>query len=320
MGTGRRTFVTGASGSVGATVCAELLRRGDDVVALVRKVLPLANGCRMFFGDLSRIRDAAAEVMQADSIVHCASPRTDDRMSALREDIIGTANLLDLWQQGSFVFASSQTVYGIPTGVLRETNSVRASGWYDLAKICNEQQAAMIGGTGRRGAGISLRLPLVFAAGHRRRDRQFLPQLYDALIAENTFIFGSELGLETFGSVFIGEDDLGRAFADARSITESGPYNLASGFCTWRELLEELGRQCGYRPRYAVRENTVPAPGEFRVPQSRSFYDCTRFQAASGFRPSQTLMDVIDKFVRAERSASMPCQPDDPCSVSPHTK
>lgn len=300
----RRTFLTGASGSVGSAVCSELVRRGEDVVCLVRKILPPVKGCRLFFGDLTDLRGAAVEIAQADGIVHCASPRTDDRRRVLQEDIEGTAKLLDLWQHGSFIWTSSQTVYGIPTDVLRETSPLSASGWYDLAKICNEQQVQMTAKTGRRGPGISLRLPLVFAAGSRRRDRQFLPQLYDALHAGKVFLFSSEQGFETFGSVFIGEADLGRALVDARSINESGPYNIASGFCTWRELLEELGRQCGHKPKFTVRANTSPGPGEFRLPQSRSYYDCTRFETAIGFRPAQSLSDVIGHFVRAERAVS----------------
>jgi nucleoside-diphosphate-sugar epimerase len=299
-----RTFLTGASGSVGSAVCSELVRRGEDVVCLVRKILPPLQGCKLFFGDLTDLRGAAVEIAQADGIIHCASPRTDDRRRVLQEDIEGTAKLLDLWQHGSFVWTSSQTVYGIPTNALRETNPVSASGWYDLAKICNEQQVHMTAKTGRRGPGISLRLPLVFATGPRRRDRQFLPQLYDALHAGKVFIFGSEDGFETFGSVFIGEADLGRAMVDARSINETGPYNIASGFCTWRELLEELGRQCGRTPQFVVRANTSAGPGEFRLPQSRSCYDCTRFDSATGFRSAQTLADVIGQFVRAERATA----------------
>lgn len=297
----KRVFLTGASGNVGAAVLAELVRRELDVVALVRKTLPAQTGYRPIFGDLAGIRDVAAEVLQADAIIHCASPRTDQRQQALREDIEGTAQLLDLWQGGPFVFASSQTVYGIPQGVLREDDPPVASGWYDLAKICNEQQVQMSAHANGRGAGISLRLPLVFAAGPRRRDRQYLAVLFDALKAGKTFLFGSDEALETIGSVYAGERDLGRAFAAALGVETSGAFNMAGGFCTWRELLETLGRAAGIAPRFLVRADTTAREGEFRLPQSRSFYDCSRFEAATGFAPAETLDDVIAKFVAAER-------------------
>jgi hypothetical protein len=41
--------------------------------------------------------------------------------------------------------------------------------------------------------------------------------------------------------------------------------------------------------------------GEFRMPQSRSFYDCARFEGATGFQPDQTLRDIVVRFVQAER-------------------
>jgi nucleoside-diphosphate-sugar epimerase len=288
----RRVFLTGASGNVGAAVLSELVRRGIEVVALVRKSVPNQQGYRPVFGDLSRVRDLAAEILQADGIIHCASPRTDDRAQALREDIEGTANLLDLWQAGAFIFTSSQTVYGIPKDVLRESDLVSASGWYDVAKICNEQQIHMTAHSGGRGAGVSLRLPLVFPSGPRRRDRQFFAVLFDALMSGKTFLFGSELALETSGSVYIGEPDVGSALVDALGIKATGPYNVAGGFCTWKDLLETLSRYAGVTLKISVRPNLTAGKDEFRLPQSRSFYDCAR----------ESLDDVIERFVRAERS------------------
>jgi nucleoside-diphosphate-sugar epimerase len=293
-------FLTGASGNVGRAALAELVRRGLDVVALTRMTLPDLKGYRPIFGDLGKIHDIAAEVATAGGVVHCASPRTYDRSVVLRQDIEGTACLIDAWTSGPFVFMSSQTVYGIPQQVLREEAALDPGSWYDMGKICNEYQVGMAAAKGDRGAGVSLRLPLVFASGPRRRDRQFLPGLFDALRAGQDFLYGSEEGVETFGSVFIGEEDLGRAVADSLSIVPSGPYNVASGFCTWKDLLETLGRRAGRRPSIRVRTGAAAQDGEFRLPQSRSDYDCARFQRACGFQPRQSLDEIIDRFLRSE--------------------
>jgi nucleoside-diphosphate-sugar epimerase len=293
-------FLTGASGNVGRAALAELLRRGLDVVVLTRRMLPDLKGYRPIFGDLGKIYDISAEVAAAGGVIHCASPRTFDRAVVLRDDIAGTASLLDAWTSGPLVYMSSQTVYGIPKTVLREDAALDPGSWYDMGKICNEYQIGMAAGQGARGAGVSLRLPLVFASGPRRRDRQFLPDLLDALRAGQTFLYGSEESLDTFGSVFIGEEDLGRAIADSLSINQTGAYNVASGFCTWKQLIDTLARHGGIRPSYKIRSGATAQDGEYRLPQSRSAYDCERFHRATGFQPRQSLDEIVDRFLHSE--------------------
>lgn len=292
--------MTGASGNVGQAVLEELIQRGFEVAALMRSRMPNTQGYRPIFGDLGRIQDIAGDVMNATAIIHCASPRSAARQGVIGADIEGTAQLLNAWHTGPFIYASSQTVYGIPSKVLDEDCPVSAGSWYDLGKICNEQQVSMTAEQTSAGPGISLRLPLVFATGARRRDRQFLPGVWDALRAGQPILFGSEEVLESAGSVYIGEKDLGRAVADALTITRSGPFNLAGGFATWKTLLETLAQHAGRQPKYVFRVGAIARPGEFRLPQSRSEYDCTRFVAATAFKPNQSLDEIVAQFARAE--------------------
>ena len=296
---GSRVFLTGASGNVGQSVLRELIARGHDVTALVRTKLPDAKGYRPVFGDLTKIQEIAGEIGGAHAIIHCGSPRSATRQSVIAADIEGTAQLLNAWQDGPFVYASSQTVYGIPAGILTENAPVSAGSWYDLGKICNEQQILMTAET-RPGPGICLRLPLVFATGARRRDRQFLPSVWDALRAGRPFLFESEATLEDAGSIYIGEKDVGRAFADSLSITTSGAFNFAGGFTTWKALLDLLAEHSGQPVKYVFRAGAVPQGNEFRMPQSRSVYDCRRFTEAAGFQPRQSLDEIVVEFARAE--------------------
>jgi len=295
-----RVFLTGASGNVGHAVLAELARREFDIVALVRKEVPDVKGYRPLFGDLECVREFAHEIASVDAVIHCASPRTTRRAAALRTDIEATGQMLEAWGSGPFVYTSSQTVYGIPTGPLVEDAILRPSNWYDIAKICNEYQVALAADGRDIRTGVSLRLPLVFASGPRRRDRQFLPMLFDSLRAGRPFLFGSEEAVETCGSVWIGEEDLGRAVVASLRIGRSGAYNLAGGFCTWRELLECIGRHARLQPTFVVRAGALPNQNEHRLPQSRSDFVCELFQSATRFAASQTLDEVVGKFVGAE--------------------
>ena len=296
----RTVALTGASGNIGAAVLDDLIGRGCQVIAVTRSALPEREGLRQVIGDLTRPATVADDILSAEAVIHCASPRSDERRIALDEDVQATATLLDLWHAGPFVLASSQTVYGVPNRILRETDPLVATNWYDLAKICNEQQLGMKARAVGWGAGVSLRLPLVFGAGPRRRDRQFLPTILDTLLADHAFVFNSEEGLETHGSTFIDEADVGRAIVDALRLGESGPYNVSGGFCTWRELIETMGARIGVPPRIVVRAAAKARLDEIRLPQSRSELDSTVFDQATGFSPRGTMMAAIERFIEAE--------------------
>jgi nucleoside-diphosphate-sugar epimerase len=300
----KRIFLTGATGNVGRPVLAELLKRGYEVSALVRRRIPDVAGYRPVFGNLDNLEPVLAEVAGCDGIVHLGSPRGNARATVHGQDVAGTGDLLDVWNVGNFVYASSQTVYGIPRGPLAETAPLAPEVWYDLGKVFNEQQLAMNAAMDDApGAAVSLRLALVFGAGERRNDRQFLPVLLEQARLGKRVLFDSEEGLETYGSSFIGETDAARAFVDALDMKTSGPFNLAGGFCTWRAVFEAIDRHAGTRTRFVVRVGARPEDGEFRVPQSRSYLDTTAFAASTGFSARESLDELVGKFIRREDTA-----------------
>ena len=302
--TAKRIFLTGATGNVGRPVLDELLRRGYQVSALVRRRVPDAAGYRPVFGGLDNLEPLLAEVAGCHGVVHLASPRSNVRATVLAQDVAATGDLLDVWHGGNFVYASSQTVYGIPRGPLVETAPLDPEVWYDLGKVFNERQLAMNAAMDDApGAVVSLRLALVFGSGERRNDRQFLPLLLDQVRQGRRILFDSEEGLETYGSSFIGEADAARAFVDALGMKSSGPFNLAGGFGTWRAVFEAIDRHAGTRTQMVVRAGAKAEDGEFRVPQSRSYLDTTAFATATGFSARETLDELVGKFIRREDTA-----------------
>ena len=295
-----KIFLTGGTGNVGRLVAAELVRRGHQVKALVQPGSAAPVGCAAVPGHMGIAEQLAGAVAEADGVVHLASPRSNDRRAALHEDVAGCGKLLDAWTRGNFVFASSQTVYGVPREIMKEDAALKASCWYDLAKIANEQQLAMTPLDEHRRAAVSVRMALLFDAGPRRRDRQFLFEVYQACRGGLRFVFESERALETAGSVFIGGEDLARAFSDALEVPHSGAFNVAGGFCRWKELIDMINLHAGTASGVVVRDGGRPGPGEYRLPQSVSSMDLAAFTAASGFRPRQTLEELISSFVAAE--------------------
>src|SRR5581483_2490562 len=84
--------------------------------------------------------------------------------------------------------------------------------------------------------------------------------------------------LETAGSDYISGADVARAYVSALAIATSGPYNVATGYFTWTELLDGLARATGTKSRVMVREGGTLAPLEVRLPQWQSRLETSRFK------------------------------------------
>ena len=297
-------FLTGATGYLGRCVLEELRARGRSVVALVRTDSRLED-CRSVVGNLANPDRWLDEVAGADGVIHLASPRSNTRETVLREDVLGTAALLDRWRHGNCVYASSQTVYGIPRQALTESCPLDASCWYDFGKVTTEFQLGLAERRDTRGAAVSLRLALVFGGGARRGDRQFLAMVHRQCERGATFVFDSNDGMETYGSSFIGRRDAARSFVEALTLKESGPYNVAGGFCTWRQLIDTINRCAGTRAKVAVRPGAKAETGEVRLPQSRSILETGKFDRQATLGATQTLEEAVEEFVKWEHAVNV---------------
>lgn len=298
--TRKRAFLTGATGAVGAGVLAALIEADWDVLALVRDPGAADLPCDTIPGDLVDLPALGDALGGMDSIIHCASPRSLDRATMLAGEVEATGRLLDGWSSGTFVYASSQTVYGLPDGPQSDADRVEPDNWYDLAKITNEYQLAF---TARRigRSGVSLRLPLVFSAAVRPGAGNYLLALMDALERGRSFVFADDTAMARDGSAFIADDDLGRAVVLAAGLPDSATFNIAGGFVSWHRLIMLLGDMAGLRPSFLVGERPREDEGAFYLPRSRTELITDRFDYATGFRPSTTLDQVLQRFVEAQR-------------------
>ena len=121
-----RVLVTGASGFVGGATCAELLRRGHEVVSLVRRPGSEPAGTEAAIGDLTDAASLQENVTsrRPDAVIHLAAELANQRDSRKVHDVNveGTRRLLDACVSDGgprFVFAST-VVTGEAHGQLLE--------------------------------------------------------------------------------------------------------------------------------------------------------------------------------------------------------
>jgi nucleoside-diphosphate-sugar epimerase len=293
-------FITGGTGYVGQNVVSELFKRGIVVTVLARRPVELP-GCRTVVGDLANIEPFVGEIAAAGAVIHLASSRSYDADMVMSE-IVATGLLIQAWRNGSFISASSGTVGGWGPEPLLENSPARLSNGYVMGKLCNEFQLRVAQPLYQRGSAISLRpAGLFISTNDRRHTRQRFSILYQRCQQNCRFVFQSEEGLATYGSSFVGGADFGRAAADSLAIKVSGSYNVASGFCTWKSLIETINRTTGTRADFAIQPSGFVGPGEFLLPQSRTCLDVSAFGAQVGFVPQQGLEELVHDFVQAER-------------------
>ena len=136
-----KVLVTGASGFLGRAVCGELLRRGHEVSALVRRPGSEPDGCAPFAGDITD-RDslpAALEQAAPECVVHLAAEIASQRDAekVARVNVKGTANLIEacaLAGKPRFVLASTVVTGDARGEELRERSELPVETAYGRSK------------------------------------------------------------------------------------------------------------------------------------------------------------------------------------------
>lgn len=162
-----KILVTGATGKVGSRLVKRLVRRGDQVRALVRDPSKLdAAGVEAVRGDLLDPPSLAAAVRGVDAVVHCAAffrGATEEQTHATNDQ--GTRHLAEAARASGvkrFVFTSTGTVYGGTSGrYAREDEPCQPTHAYPASKLAAEHYLLALGDLDVR----VLRLPFVYGDG-----------------------------------------------------------------------------------------------------------------------------------------------------------
>jgi uncharacterized protein YbjT (DUF2867 family) len=125
-------FITGATGFLGSSLAAELVRRGHRVRALVRpgsesRIVP---GCEIVHGDALRSETYAEDVAPADTFVHLvgvAHPSPSKAEAFRKIDLVSCREAVNAAKQAGirhFVYLSVAR----PAPMMKEYQAVRAEG------------------------------------------------------------------------------------------------------------------------------------------------------------------------------------------------
>lgn len=236
-------LLTGATGFLGSFVLDELLNQGIDVIALARTKSQITKRypkVQWIKGDLGNPKTLSKLPSQSDGIIHLASTLSVRPYDVMDVDIRGMWSLLENWDEGPFIFCSSTDVYG-PLQIVpaNEEHPLAPSHWYGLGKSVCEQQLRLAARIKKRDDFVVFRSPYILGS-HPSFISSFLGRLITYAMAGGDFILPKKGNSRSnvFGHSWVNARDLSRWIVAALQGGPAGTYNVASGFCTWEELLE----------------------------------------------------------------------------------
>lgn len=290
-----RVLVTGASSNLGTFVLPALCEAGYDPVAVVHSG-DVDDRYASIRCDLSRPLPESVTAQTWDGIVHLASSGAQTHQEILDIDITAMHQLLAQWTRGPFIYCSSQTVYGVPQGVLSEEHPLDPVTPYDWGKVANEfrllQQAKE---TGRPANG--LRIGLLCGPNQSDKTPQYLDMMTAALMEQRRFVFPSDKAMYLGGTSILGGQDAGRAFATALTLKQSAMWNVAGPYCCWRDILDGIAARLGLAVEMCVAGSDARHQEDFILPGSVSNVPATKFAAATEWSSQENLESILDTYV-----------------------
>lgn len=257
-----KIVITGASGCVGQALVPSLVSHGHDVMALVRRRLPLSEdegvGPRYVECDLARPVDLSKLPAKADAVIHLAqSRRYRDFPEAADETFaINTAAALDLARYAvgagarSYVYASSGSVYVPRPRPVDEAAPTAPASFYAASKLAAE---AVLAPFSSRLSLSRLRFFYVYGPG---QSGMLTDGLASRIRRGEAITLNGADGI-TICPSFSG--DVARVARVAAERAWSGVFNVgAPGFVTLREYAGMIGETLGLAPKFETLSDDAP--------------------------------------------------------------
>jgi UDP-glucose 4-epimerase len=293
-----RAFLTGASGQLGASLAALLVRHGEEVAVMARPTSDLTclegieGEVSVFRGDMAELSTVAEQIAawRPDVAFHVGwqgvGAKERNHPTQLTVNLAGS---LMLWGHlaasgcRTWIGVGSQAEYGPQRGVLTEALSPDPQTLYGVAKLGVGQYTQRLAAV----AGIRhVWLRLLATYGPRDNPGHLIPSVIRQLLAGERPAL--TLGEQIVDYLFV-EDAAAALYRAAVSPTVQGTYNLASGRPVTIRALVEQARDL-IDPALPLGWGEIP----YRPDQvMRLEADVQALRTAAGWGPQVDLVDGL---------------------------
>lgn len=243
-----RNLVTGATGFIGSFIAENLVKRGEEVRALVRKTSDTAFlkslDVELFYGDLNNADSIRQAVKGMDKVFHSAAIVGDwvPKEEAYRVNVEGTRYLLEASKEEKvkrFVFISSLGVLGMKdhhkTG--SDAPRIKVNDAYADSKVDSEE---VVVGFGRENnfPFTVIRPGFVFGP----RDSKVIPRIVDFLKNDKFVFIGSGknkinmIYVENLADIVIKASYSDKAIGQVYNVTNDSDMTMMALVCMVSDL------------------------------------------------------------------------------------
>jgi electron-transferring-flavoprotein dehydrogenase len=252
-----RSVVIAGAGDLGARLATLRVGLGEDVLALRRRDVAVADGVRHLRVDLASGAGFSRLPRRPDALVFCAAPDQRDEAAYRALYIDGLRRLLDALDVPRLIFVSSTAVYGEDAGEWVDETTPGLPGQFNGRVLLDaERELAAHGGA------VALRLSGIYGPGRDlmlRRAREgsaSRPRWSNRIHVDDAAVALSRLlDVSAPERLYLGSDDRPALECEIQSwlrVREDLPPVLqAAGPETGRRISNARLRASGWQPRYA---------------------------------------------------------------------
>ena len=240
-------LVTGANGFYGSKLCEALVKKGETVVALIRKsgdttfLKPFLHKINIHYGDISNFDEILPAFKGVDTVFHVAALAYDWGSWDLFYDtnVKGVENVMEASLRSKVnkvIHISSASVYGFIEGIeIAETSPLQPNSpfFYIASKAQGEQKAFSY--HGKKLAVTILRPGTIYGANDRTITLKLLPELQKKKIP----LLGG--GKRLLASLYIDNLIEATLLVANKKKSDGQIYNVADkGKITWKEFFNHF--------------------------------------------------------------------------------
>ena len=284
-------LLTGAGGFLGKFLSSRLVETHVPFKASFRST-PLRSrrlaATEYCFADLSEPDTLREAVRGTSGIIHLACTLSTDFATVMNVDVKGTHTLLEAWESGVFVYASSMDVYPLhKSSPLRECDKTCPTTYYGLGKLINELDLDIKSKNDGPRDVIVFRIPRVIGAYPGFEESVFGKIIKQAIKGDDFVLPDAR-----FGTSWIDADELVHVMVDAFMHPRSGLYNISGGWIYWREAIEIITSRVSSESK--ILNLGRGEAGD--IVKGRELC-CDKISEVYGYTPQVTFRDCICKII-----------------------
>ncbi|RZJ86023.1 MAG: NAD(P)-dependent oxidoreductase, partial [Chryseobacterium sp.] len=295
-------LLTGSTGHIGIKVAEDLSKFKEKYFVSSNRSRNPVSPSKAIPIDLHLSNDDSRKKFIAKGgIIHLASARSNSDDNFVSNEVNLNFNITRIWAGGHFTYLSSGVIYpAIDSAQISESTLPSPGSLYAVGKLMGEYlvkeryEELMVRNI--KASYTVIRFFIVFGLNSRFHADQVLYGLCKHIFEGGLFFCDDRCGFEGYGFSWISLSDLSRAITESQIYKVNGIFNLASGFITWKELINKISIRMSTVIDVHFEEK-LEGIDYFSIPNSRGMLDISNAQRELAWTPTSNIDALLDEYI-----------------------